>query len=257
MRKYLIGYPIWGGKRDMITYLIQGIRENIDPDQADVVFLFTNCVDDSYDKFIKNQDLLEDYCSKAMMYTGDDLAEGEQHNILMKVFMQDYLQHKALIVPQDDNRINGTSLISDLNLLLDVAGDSIGLVGGRDGYNPGYADMVGSPFSGSDNYITRRLAIGEFEQRMMLNTGPLVYTRSTIEKVGLNDPENKIYAMDDYALRAHFLGLKNYVMGMEILHKQFGKLGRPSNQENLTRLAAPNGQAMNEKWGPKLGRSLY
>jgi len=178
--------------------------------------------------------------------------EFTQHNHLMDWFLSESLAD-VLIVPQDDNRIEGSTLIEDVERVWKQYGDKLGVIGGRDGYGIGYSKMASSPFSASV-HCSHRLAIGEWAERLMVNTGPLIYNRNQIRLTGFYDPDQEVYGMDDYCLAARAAGLTNVVLGMDIKHEKFGNVPR-SRVDGV--LAANMLSKLNEKWRPKLGHDVF
>jgi hypothetical protein len=245
--KAMIGYGVFQ-KPDMLRWMCEGIRDNF-PRETLVKFFFE--AEDSggvhlstlrHHAYILNLNLMNPAA------TPEHILEHGVHRRLIEEFMGTGCD--VLIVPQDDNRFQ-RPLLPDLERLWDQYGTSLGWISGRDGHGYGYADMVCSPFSDS-NATKTALPIGEHREVMMMNTGPVVYFRHVIEKVGLPDPDMPWYWWTDYSLRCHTAGLKNILLSMDCLHEKFGRVG---NNPGLfdDALVASCLKKLNERWAPVLG----
>jgi len=226
MRRYMVGYGIWN-KQDMIGWLLEGVG-TYTPEATHVRFVFDSCVDDSE----KNFDMLSSQIIKNVARTSHMVVSKEKlatvtheyglHNAILRHFMQE-TDCDVLIIPQDDQRICGPMILR-MEGLLDSYRDRIGLIGGRDGYERGLVGIVGSMWS--ESTLTARLQPGIWREATFLNSGPLIYTRKVVEKVGYVDTKYEHwYGWDDYCMRCrHVYGLMNVVVGTEIRHLKFGKV---------------------------------
>lgn len=159
-----------------------------------------------------------------------------------------------LIIPHDDNRFLDPKIPSQVEAVITHFGDSLGWIGSRDGYGFNYADIISSKFSTSD--LSRaKLGHGEFAPRLMLNTGPMVYTRRLVEKIGLPDPDLSWYWWDDYSLRAHTSGLINVLLGMDCAHEKFGQLQPYPPGLYAGETVSRDLERFRDRWRPVLGRN--
>ncbi len=222
MLRYMVGYPVWC-KRDMLAWLIDGIRRSFDPKRTEVLFYFDACVDECQSVYNHMREfLLVDHGFKESSFSGNtEILEVGGHRKLIELFMQSDCD--VLIVPQDDQRLEAP-LIPPLDALFSQYGDKIGVIGGRDGFFTGYGEMASSEWSESTLCKTR-LKHGMAVERPYLNSGPVIYNRKLIEAIGLPDDGFKaFYVWDDYSERARRAGFKNFAMGMDLIHGKFGKV---------------------------------
>lgn len=230
MRKYMIGYGIWN-KQDMVGWLLEGIGANAQ-EVAHVRFVFDSCVDDSERNFdgMHHQILLNPTPGERENRTAhvtvtkessvDVIHEVGIHNALIR-FFRDETDCDVLIVPQDDQRIVGP-IILRVERLLNKCGGHVGLIGGRDGYLRGLGSMVGSEWSTST--LTERLRPGAWVERPYLNSGPLIYRRDVVAKVGnIDTAYEHWYAWDDYCVRCLQAGFTNMLLGTKVRHLRFGR----------------------------------
>ena len=230
MRRYMVGYGVWN-KQDMIGWLIDGVAHHA-PEAMHLRFVFDNCTDDSEKNFdlMHRQILYNPTPGLHEMPTHTMCASKESspalihetgiHNALIR-FFRDETDYDVLIILQDDQRLTGP-IILRLERLLDKCGSGVGLVGGRDGYERGLGSMIGSEWSTSS--LKRRLRPGTWEARPYLNSGPLIYTRVVVTKVGGIDPAYEHwYAWDDYCARCIRAGLTSVLLGTSIRHLKFGR----------------------------------
>jgi len=131
--------------------------------------------------------------------------------------------YRTLIAPQDDQKVTDPNLVANIERLLNYAGDdNIGCIGLRDGFNDlSYKEMASSEWSESTFPGQVRLPNGAFMPRRLINDGGIVYPTTTIKKAGYNDVERykRFYIECDYAARCHAAGLRNYVMGNSLIHR--------------------------------------
>lgn len=231
MRKYLLGYSVWD-KQDMIVEIMEGIRDNISPERVELFFIFDGCTDNSIDVFNKNYDIVLSNFIKRTQINITEKFEAQCHNIFL-----DYLLTKELsaaIIFQDDVFIKQPTLLSDIDKILDMYGDKIGVIGGRDGFEKMFKDSTGSHWSEPKDIRIKNLNMGEYVAVKMINFGPVIYPISTVKKVGLLDVNTfKFFYLDiDYSLRCSKQDLKNVVMGTEMEHKKYGKYSESSVYNN-------------------------
>lgn len=240
--RYMIGYPVWN-KADMILWMIQGITQHFSPGRISVRFHFDLCSDDSVVVFetLESQFLRSKGFDSAGSGSTTSRREVGCHNDLLKIFMDSNAD--VLVVPQDDQRFNCDHLPMLDNLFESLP--FIGLLGGRDGYERGYAQMKSSPFSVS---ASQKLSVGTWAECSFLNSGPVIYTRRLVEKVGLLDEDfYAFYVWDDYAARARSLGFKSAVLSMDMTHMKFGRLALSGFYKD-TSIGARDLERMHSKW---------
>jgi hypothetical protein len=218
--KYMVGCVVWN-KVDMLCWLLQGVN-NAFPKGSHVVFVFDACKDDSVAAFTPLSGFWlhkKGYTSEAIVCE-KEVREVGGHNLLMRRFMASDCD--VLVVFQDDQHLLGP--IVGLENVLAKHGDSMGVIGGRDGYNTGYGQFVGSVWSES-THCTARLQPGQFAERFCINSGPVIYTKPLINKVGYLD-ENFVafFVWDDYGVRALHKNFVNGVIGTNLIHAKFGRV---------------------------------
>jgi len=215
--KYLITFSIWN-KEDMITTLMDAIEEHT-PDDTLVHFMFDDPQDKSVDNFKAHAKKSEREWAHTVF--NDEVQEIYTHRHAMTLGAE--LGCRAVICYQDDMRLTGP-IIEHVEAMLDHYGDTIGIAGGRDGYDGGYHNMISSRWSESVN-IVRWLTNGEHAPSRFLNPGPMIYPMSTYEKVGpLPKGFKHFYIWDAYCGMCLSKGLQNVVIGTSLEHKKFGKV---------------------------------
>lgn len=247
-RKYLVGIPLWNCL-DMVPWILEGIVKGFSPDRAGLVFLFSNTPPEVRDSFEKSEHLIKNF-GRVVMATERDQWEGDNQNALMEYFMT--TDADVLICPQDDHHWKSSRVVDDLDAALDRYGDRVGIIGGRDGYSYWLDGMVGSQYSDSAR-VGRRLAHGETAEAVMVNPGPMVFTRNTVETVGAYE-DMPIFFFEDLCLRCNQAGKVNLCMGMDLVHKKFGRL-RPMVNSGPT--VANDLRRLNTKWRAILGHDVH
>lgn len=247
--KAMIGYGVFR-KPDMFPWYISGIEEHFPPDTPTYFYLEAMRLEDL--------NALEASCEPQRPRWPVYLSGSGRHHVLEHGVHRHLIERfmdtdcDVLIVPHDDNRFQ-LPLLPDLERLWAKYGTTLGWISGRDGYGPGYAEMCSSPFSQSVGADKECLPIGHHREVMMMNTGPVVYFRHVIHKVGMPDPDMPWYWWDDYALRCHTAGLKNVLLSMDCLHEKFGRLSdNPALGDG--NLVADCLKELQERWRPILGR---
>ena len=213
MKSFTIGYPIHN-KGHMVDEIINGLVNSIDQDKHDVKyqFIFDGCTDNSLEVFkaesfrLRNVEYIET----------DNLFQLRTNNLLMKGIDTDFL-----IIFQDDMVLIDKNFIDNILKIYDIYGDSLGVIGCRDGFDSAYSNMYGSKFSESPN--RRILKSGEYKERMMINIGPIVLTKETVEYMGYFDEiyDNGAYEEMEYSLKCYLNGFINIVLGVDIIHSKF------------------------------------
>jgi hypothetical protein len=218
--KHLLAWPIWYHP-DVVPLIVDAIAAHEDPNCVELLFYFDGNDPESITALNEHAHKL----SAFKLYTDgspEEINEMGCHRAITDWFYNN-TDFRAVLIHQDDTRPNGPHLARDLNNVLDVYGDKIGYIGCRDGYDLRYNNFISSPWSTSDN-ARAKLAVGEHQIRLMMNPGPLVYTRRTLEKVGTIDAAyHAWYAWDDYALKCVQAGLTNVILGTDLIHQKYGR----------------------------------
>jgi hypothetical protein len=213
MPKFTIGYSIHN-KAHMIEEIVAGLANNISEEPiADYIFIFDGCTDDSEDIF--------DHFSKSLKgnvrkIKTDNIFQLRTNNLLMKEFNSDFL-----IIFQDDMVLKDRNMLNNILRIQNIYKDKLGIIGCRDGFEFGYKNMYGSPFSKSTRKI---LDIGNFMEKDIVNVGPIIVTKKLISLVGYFD---KIYGVGgyeemEYSLKCkHWHNLTNVVLGIDLIHSKF------------------------------------
>ncbi len=245
-RGYLVAVTCWG-KPDMIPLILDSWKSNYHPEDASLVFVFDSMEDEELAVYWRHRVLRmpEYHFLPPVVNEGPEWYENGSHAALVALFRDHSLQPShaigaeggalrfrsatalnfhTMIVWQDDQQVRGFRLLDDLDSLRAQYGDSLGLVGGRDGFLPGYGDMASNAHtpSGLSKMI---LNPGEHARRPILNRGPVIYPRHVVEKVGAIDLLNfpMWHAEADYSARCHKAGFVNVVLGVECEHAIHGR----------------------------------
>lgn len=237
--KIFVGYSIWC-QQDMLSYLLEGIVDNFDPDKTELGFVFTKPENPAFDafncmhyfwltergfKFVPNQPKPHDTKSfKFMAIKADhDLTECGGHNVLLRYFMEQ-TDCDVMLAPQDDTRFL-QPVHQELETVLKRYGDKIGLIGSRDGFSTlGFRDAASSFWSNSNPPPKIYLKHGECAERTLFNSGPVTYPRTTVQKVGYLDELFTAWNIwVDYGWRCKKAGLTSVSMGMNVRHYKFGR----------------------------------
>jgi hypothetical protein len=256
MRKFLIGYPVWQARMSMLEWLLTGIKENIDPARADVVFyLDEHTLGDQQAFAVRAAAVLPGF-TLTVAGGSHELREIGCHNWFISRMMDG--NHDCLIVPQDDLRLSGATILTDLGRVLDQYGERIGYVGMREGYGYGLQGMVSSPFDAkiATPKPVEELPVGTWREAIMVNPGPLVYPRSTVEKIGCLDVSFHNWQWwADYALRARAHGLVNGVVSISADHAKCGEV-RSSRIYAETDWVTRDIALLNRRWRPIVGQNV-
>jgi hypothetical protein len=250
--KPMVGVGVFG-KQDMIGWMLEGIV-NCFPKGTHVVFFFEACTDQSLPNFLElAPKMLQDY-PWSYGQSATHVLEHGVHNWLIDEFMK--TDCDLLVVPHDDNKFLGTSVLADIEKVIVTFGDSLGWISARDGYEASYRNMVSSPFSASNGGTMTKLPVGEFAAKSQMNTGPVVYTRKLVKKIGKPDMAYEgWYWWDDYALKAKHAGLQNVLLSMDCLHCKFGSI---QNNHALfdSALVARDLKRLADRWTPIFGNPI-
>jgi hypothetical protein len=248
----MVGVSVFG-KEDHVPWILEGIRDCF-PEETHTEFYFEACTDQSVERFVEFAPKILGPHRTYRHESGDQhIFEQGCHRHLVARFITSNCDY--LIVPHDDNKfLDPVDLVPSIERVMDTLGEKLGWIGCRDGYDYGYANMISSEFSTSD--IARaKIANGQFVERKLLNTGPMIYTRQLIEKIGLPDPDLKWFWWDDYCCRASAAGLTNVLLGMNCAHTKFGKVQPmpPGLYDGNT--VAKDLETFRNRWRPVLGHN--
>ena len=237
---FTIAYAIYN-KGYMIDEIIDGLVYSMRGD-IKYRFILDGCTDNS-------REVLEKEIAKlanAEYTETDDIFELATSNIFLREFDTDFL-----VIFQDDMVMRDKNFISNVENVYSAYGDELGLLGCRDGFDAGYSNMCGSRFSASRG--RKILEPGDYCERMMVNTGPIIFMRRLLERVGyLDDIYTKgTYDDMDYSLRCYEAGLKNIVMGVDMIHDKFlykHSGGKHTSQDVLSDMLRINGKIFKDRW---------
>lgn len=230
--KFTIAYSIHN-KAHMIDEIIYGLNKNI-KEEVDYIFVFDGCTDTSFEEFENLKHLLN---GNIYTFLTDNIFQLKSNNLMMEQFKTDFL-----IIFQDDMVLKDENLLNNVRKIYDIYGENLGIIGGRDGYEYGYSEMVGSPHSESNREI---LDIGDYKERSMINIGPIVLRKALINKVGKFDEIYEIgaYEETEYALKCKYnFNLTNIILSMDILHSKF-------EHKNLKKVQHSNGELLSSQVG--------
>lgn len=221
--KCYLHYNIWN-KESHIDLILRNINYFI-PNNVFIDFTFEDLKDASLRNF--------DYFNNQQKYLLNHKYRAEETKLKYRMnninaAIERFLKtdYDIFITPQDDQFIQDSNFISNI-LNLYSKEENVGLVGMRDGFDQSGKNYHSSHFSvSSPSFNTKWLKSGEYFEAFFLNDGPLVLHRNTIEKVGFFDTANfsVFYLEYDYCFRSRNAGLKNYVLGTELLHMKFGNI---------------------------------
>lgn len=244
-RGYLMAVTCWG-KPDMVDMILTSWRERYGPDDASILFVFDSPEDDAIARYWRTRVLTmpEYHFLPPIVNEGPEWYENGSHDAAIKAFrgfgrfkdfeseglivkrlIADTPPFHTMVVWQDDQQVRGNRLLNDIDVLRAKYGETLGVVGGRDGFFGGYKHMAGSTHSKSALRETE-LNIGEFAPRPLINRGPVIYPRHVVEKLGGIDLANfpVWYGEADYAARAYKAGFVNGVLGVDCDHAAYGQV---------------------------------
>lgn len=226
----------------MQAWLLDGLMRYLPPDRCEVLIYLDGCTDDCPVAMESLRYYFLANFRHNIIVNPAEIGEIRCHVEILKEFMKSTCD--VCVIFQDDQRLEWP-ILESLDKIYDQYGDAAGLIGGRDGYERGFSQMVGSAWSHS--VLTRKLAVGEWAERTCLNSGPVVYSRKMIEKIGLPDGNFKaFYAWDDYGLRAKSQGFTNLVLGTDISHIKFGRVCATKMYTN--EISAHDSSLLHSKW---------
>lgn len=216
----MVGYGIWN-KVDMISWLLEGIVRNFDSSMTEVGVVFDSCYDGSIDAFNNMRQYWLDNRGYPVRShsSSSELFESGIHSRLIDMFLDSSCD--LLVVAQDDQRF-----LSSMSSMIDKIFDShdrVGIIGGRDGFNVPYENMVAARHSQSMS-VSRRLQPLEFHPCVFVNSGPIIYSRKVLAECGKPVSGMIFYVWEEYSLRANKRGFQNFVADMDIEHAKFGRV---------------------------------
>ena len=240
--KFTIGFPIYN-KAHMMQEILDGLIENINI-ECEYIFIFDGCTDNSEEIFDQKSVLLKGTIKK--IHT-NNLFQLKTNNLLMNEFTSEYL-----IIFQDDMVLQDKNFINNIEKVIDLYKDKLGIIGCRDGFEERYSDMVGSEFSESNRIIIKS---GEFCERSMINIGPIILSKKLINLVGTFDEIYGFGAYEEmeYSLKCkHNYNLINIVLGVDLIHSKFEhknkKKIKHTNGDILVEQLHKNHSIFKERW---------
>lgn len=244
--KHLLGYVIWN-KVNMIEWIVDGIIHSFKPTAIDILFVLDDPKDGS-DKKIRAEikTRLKGFKCKVVVLK-QDTGKFTCQNLMMKYCLEN--KYKSLIAPQDDQKVTDKKLISNINKVFDKYGETLGVIGLRDGFDFGYQNMISSEWSESPNSTVPRLKNGEAKECTLLNDGGLIYPLHLISKIGFNDVENykTFYIEDDYCMKAKRSRFINVVMGNSLIHDGV-RASMPTTHYNSNSISSADIETFKSKW---------
>lgn len=253
--KHVLAYPVWAAGHEMLEWVLHGIAENFDPECVMLAFYFDEVKSGMLNRFAGMADKHIRKFARVSTVSEMPVRDLACHNWFIRYLMTK-VGADTLIVAQDDIRFNSPSVIKDLEAVLAKYGNDTGYIGMREGYGRHYAGIIGSPFDAKYAKAVE-LPPGEFREAMMMNPGPLVYTRSTVSKIGdLDASYRDWFWWDDYSLRALHNGLKNVVLSIDAQHKKFGDVRASTVAGDAEGWAPKDLAQLNERWAPHFGGSV-
>jgi hypothetical protein len=216
MRGYL-HYNIWN-KQEHIVWILRCINYFV-PKDTIIDISFEDCQDSSFDLFNQHKnELLSGY--ELVVNMTNEKYRMKNFNRAIQRFLNTNCDF--IISPQDDQFIQDANLFANTINLINSEKE-IGIIGMRDGFTFDFKDYYSSHFSIKTPNFKAWLNSGEYKNVKSVNDGALALHRSTIEKVGLFDESmNVFYIETDYCARCIKSGLKNYVLGSELVHVKIG-----------------------------------
>lgn len=247
--KLFVGYTVFN-KVDMLIWLLDGIIQHFDPAKTEVGFFFDASEDGSLEHFeCVRKCWLEDRGFRVTcMNSPEEVRELGGHNKLLKHFMES-TDCEMMIAPQDDQKFQ-QPFLPHLERICAHYGERLGVIGGRDGYLINFTQMAGSKWSASN--VHQWLDHGQIVEKPMINSGPVIYHRSLVDRIGyLDEKFHAFYVWDDYGQRALKAGLTNLVMGTDMEHAKFGRAKQTSFYVD-TSISARDIALLHAKHGPVL-----
>ena len=245
-----VGYLIWN-KETLIPKIIFGLKETLNKDD-EVIFLFDNCTDNSLAVFNKLKHYLP---NPKIIVTSTDLYEVKANNLILEDATRD-----TIVLFQDDILNHDPKLKEKILKIVDKYGDSLGLMGGRSGYElTGHPDFPERSFYRVSNWehltkqYGKKLAEGEWAEKTILNRGPIIFTRKLLDDVGyLDEKFAPLWGDDmDYCCRAKFNhGKKNVVFQCNVESQlKWGALHSGESKLAFGEITRRNWNLFITRWG--------
>lgn len=245
MARFMVGFTVWN-RVYQIGWCVDSIEE-YQPDVGEVRILLDGCTDGSEKAAARLEHAFAFPVS--IDARAEQGGEAAAHNALIRYFMEE-TDYDAIIVLQHDQALRAP-VFPTLSYVLAHYGEKVGYVGGRIGFEVNLSRVVGAPWAVRVAKNRTRLEPHTSMQRTYMNTGPIVYPRSTVERMGYLDEEFEHcwFVWEDYGARCKEARLQSVVIWTDIRHKGFGGghctwYDDGSHKRNRAR--------MHEKWG-KLG----
>lgn len=243
---YTVGYTIFNKEHSIIP-ILNGIAKCF-PEDCEVIFHFDACTDRSFNVLQRNKHILGKR-KLIVLQNSRDLYELKSNNLLIDTFTKD-----VLVIFQDDMICIDENLCNRADEIIREYGDSLGLLGARDGFDVEDGNRVNfvknqwSP-SPSPGRILKR---GEFVERSFVNRGPIFLTRTTLEKIPGFSEDFYPGSWDDrdFCCRAKYEhGLVNIVMFSRIMERR----ERKATKLDAAILHRLNGRKFFCRWGKYVG----
>ena len=258
MRKYLLGYPVWAARKDMLEWLMMGIKENFDPARVEVAFYMDQWTRGDRDAFKRWAGEVLPEFNVSVDGGTHVIYEMGCHNFFIGEMIDRGLD--CLIAPQDDLRFEDPNVLANLDRVLGQYGTNIGYIGMREGYGYGLQHMMASPFDAkiAGPPPVEEIPVGEWRECVMVNPGPLVYPRSTVMRIGgLDVMYHNWHWWNDYALKARAAGLNNGLLSINAKHEKIGEY-RAGTLVGDDEGWEPKDRAnLNARWTPSVGHKVY
>lgn len=207
----------------MVPWLVSGIVTHFKPAATEIGFCFEGCTDGSLEAFdaIAKTSLADLGFIVHRIISAKEIGQVGGHNLLLKDFMTNS-NCDVMLAPQDDQRLENSADI-DLEKLLSLYGNKLGVVGGRDGFERCASHFVSNRWASATEALAL-LDIGQHIEKSYLNDGPIAYFRHVVDKIGVLDEDFAgFYLWEDYCQRAKLAGFINVLLGMGITHTKFGR----------------------------------
>lgn len=212
MRFYI--HYTWWNKESQVNWALNALMYF---DNLVVDFVFDNPTDNSLEVF-KNHRVHDKH--KVTYSISDKKLRWPNTNDAIERFLKSDCD--VFLTPQDDMKLQDKFILSNLENLFRVE-PNVGVVGMRDGIVNGNNFYSSCHSPGGTNQTW--LKSGDYKHVDFVNDGPIALHRNTIKKVGLFDTEYWAHFGDnDYCFRCSDLGLRNFVIGAEIVHEKFGNV---------------------------------
>jgi hypothetical protein len=216
MVKQIIACAVWA-KPDAVQWLLEGIAEHVAPD-VEVWFQFDWQSEECQDNLNRLAPSMLSHRVQSW-HSDVELREVGAHNRLLQRFLDS--DADAITIWQDDQRMTGP-ITAHVERAINAYGEKIGIIGGRDGYDAHEQNRISAKWSETRQHHVLRP--GEFFIKPYLNSGPIIYPKATVRKVGPLD--ESFVAMNvwvDYGWRCMQAGLTNLVMGTSCIHQKIGR----------------------------------